>query len=83
MVLSRTPCDSSLHEEHASVAPFGKPQWRTAFTADRVAIETVDGEVVQERLHPRASFDGLRGPDLRPVRDLLLVSIDLSDFRLN
>jgi hypothetical protein len=24
----------------------------------------------------------LRGPDLRPVRDLLLVSIDLSNFRL-
>jgi hypothetical protein len=23
-----------------------------------------------------------RGPDLQPVRDLLLVSIDLSDFRL-
>jgi hypothetical protein len=48
----------SLHEERASVAPFGKPEWRTAFTADRVAIETVDGEIVKERQHPRASFDG-------------------------
>jgi hypothetical protein len=48
----------SLHEERASVAPFGKPEWRTAFTADRVAIETVGGEVVRERLHPRASFEG-------------------------
>lgn len=48
----------SLHEERASVAPFGKPEWRTAFTADRVAIETVDGELVRERLHPRASFEG-------------------------
>jgi hypothetical protein len=48
----------SLHEERASVAPFGKPEWRTAFTADRVAIETVDGEVVRERLDPRAAFEG-------------------------
>jgi hypothetical protein len=48
----------SLHEERASVAPFGKPEWRTAFTADRVAIETVDGELVRERLHPRGSFEG-------------------------
>jgi hypothetical protein len=34
-----------LHEEWAAVAPFGKPGWRTAFTAGRVAIETNDGEV--------------------------------------
>jgi len=47
----------SLHEEFASVAPFGNPGWRTAFTADRVAIETVGGEVVQERMDPRASFN--------------------------
>jgi hypothetical protein len=48
----------ALHEERASVAPFGKPEWRTAFTANRVAIETIDGEVVQERMDPRASFEG-------------------------
>jgi hypothetical protein len=47
-----------LDEEWASVAPFGKPEWRTAFTAERVAIETHDGEVVQERIQPRASFAG-------------------------
>ena len=47
-----------LHEQRASVTPFGKPEWRTAFTAQRVAIETVGGEVVQERLDPRASFKG-------------------------
>ena len=34
-----------LHAEWAAVAPFGKPGWRTAFTAGRVAIETNDGEV--------------------------------------
>lgn len=48
----------SLHEQRASVAPFGKPEWRTAFTANRVAIETVDGDVVQERSNPRAAFSG-------------------------
>jgi len=47
-----------LHEQLASVTPFGNPEWRTAFTAQRVAIETAGGEVVQERLDPRASFKG-------------------------
>lgn len=46
----------ALHEEKATLAPYGKPEWRSAFTADRVAIETGEDEVIQERLHPRASF---------------------------
>lgn len=46
----------SLHEEFASVAPFGKPDWRTAFTSDRVAIETTSGELIRERKNPRAAF---------------------------
>jgi len=48
----------SLHEEFASVAPFGQPNWRTNFRADRVAIETTDGDVVKERKDPRESFSG-------------------------
>ena len=28
------------HEESASISPFGQPDWRMAFTPDRVAIET-------------------------------------------
>jgi hypothetical protein len=48
----------SLREEFASVTPFGKPNWRTSFRPDRVAIETLDGNVVRERSNPRASFDG-------------------------
>ncbi|MEU9337154.1 hypothetical protein AB0D49_29010 [Streptomyces sp. NPDC048290] len=47
-----------LHEERASVAPFGAPDQRTDFTADRVAIERTDGTVVAERPFPRTSFDG-------------------------
>jgi len=37
-----------LHEMRASVAPFGAPDQRTAFTADRVAIERTDGTPVAE-----------------------------------
>jgi hypothetical protein len=48
----------ALHAETASVAPFGQPDWRTAFEPDRVAIETTSGETVRERVDPRASFAG-------------------------
>ncbi|MFJ4844744.1 MULTISPECIES: hypothetical protein [unclassified Streptomyces] len=47
-----------LHEERASVRPFGAPDQRTAFTPGRVAIERTDGTVVAERPDPRASFAG-------------------------
>ena len=48
----------SLHEEWASVTPFGASNQRTAFTPDRIAIETTDGKVVAERQNPRQSFEG-------------------------
>lgn len=48
----------ALHAEIASVGPFGQPDWRTAFTPDRIAIETTSGTVVRERAEPRASFAG-------------------------
>jgi hypothetical protein len=48
----------TLHEEFASVFPFGKPDWRTHFTPRRVAIETTTGVVVRERSDPRSLFDG-------------------------
>jgi len=44
-----------LHEERASVTPFG-PGRRTRFTPDRIAIETLGGELVAERLDPRSTF---------------------------
>jgi len=46
----------SLHEEFASVTPYGQPDWRTSFTANRIAIETTAGALVRERIDPRASF---------------------------
>jgi len=48
----------SLHEEFASVFPFGQADWRTRFTPPRVAIETTAGATVRERDDPRRSFDG-------------------------
>jgi hypothetical protein len=49
---------ASLHEEFASVVPFGQTNWRTSFRPERVAIETTDGVVVKERTDPRSSFVG-------------------------
>ena len=48
----------SLHQQRASVTPFGAPDQKTAFTANRIAIEKLDGTVVAERFNPRALFDG-------------------------
>jgi hypothetical protein len=48
----------SLHQEWASVTPFGASNQRTAFTPDRIAIETTDGSLVAERRNPRQSFEG-------------------------
>jgi hypothetical protein len=48
----------SMKEEFASVTPFGQPNWRTNFSPEYLAIETLDGEVVQKRKSPRASFYG-------------------------
>ena len=48
----------ALRKEWASHSPFGKPTLRTSFEPHRVAIETTDGRVVEERLAPRDSFAG-------------------------
>jgi hypothetical protein len=42
-----------LHEERASVTPYGAPDQRTMFTPDRVAIEKPDGAVVAQRYASR------------------------------
>src|SRR5258708_17169757 len=58
----------TLHQESASISPFGQPDWRMAFTPDRVAIETITGAIVSERSDPRASY---AGHVLETVWDLL------------
>jgi hypothetical protein len=47
-----------LHEERTSLLPFGAPDQRMAFTPERVAVETLDGAVVAERLQPHDAFSG-------------------------
>ena len=47
-----------LHEQRASILPYGAPDQRTMFTPDRVAIEKLDGALVAERYAPRDSFAG-------------------------
>jgi hypothetical protein len=47
-----------LHEERSSVFPYGKPDQRTMFTPDRIAIEKLDGTLISERHAPRDSFAG-------------------------
>ena len=42
----------SLHEERASLKPFGDPDWHTEFTPERIAIVRSDGSVVKERIAP-------------------------------
>ena len=48
----------SLHEEMTSLFPFGRPDWSTTFTPDRVAIQTVTGVIIAEQFDPRASIAG-------------------------
>jgi hypothetical protein len=48
----------ALRREWVSHSPFLKPNLRTSFEPHRVAIETTDGLVVEERAQPRGSFAG-------------------------
>ena len=45
-----------LDKERASHRPFGRQDRHSSFQPDRVAIETSDGQVVEERANPRESF---------------------------
>jgi hypothetical protein len=47
-----------LHEERASVTPFGAPDQRTSFTPERVAIEKLDGAVVAQNRDFAALYAG-------------------------
>ncbi|MGY4921937.1 hypothetical protein [Streptomyces sp. 900105755] len=55
-ILSHVAVRLDLHQQRASHYPFTAPHLRTSFTAQRVAVETVSGEVTAERNDPRASF---------------------------
>jgi len=57
-VLDDVVVTASLHQERASHRPFGAADRHSAFTPERVAIETDDGAVVEALDEPRASFAG-------------------------
>jgi hypothetical protein len=57
-VLADVFARASLHEERESHHPFGAPNLRSEFTPGRVAIETMEGEVIEAMDQPRASFAG-------------------------
>jgi hypothetical protein len=48
----------ALRRQWASHSPFLESNLRTSFEPHRVAIETTDGLVIEERLRPRDSFAG-------------------------
>jgi hypothetical protein len=48
----------ATNREWASLTPFGADDQRTNFTADRIAIERMDGTVVKERLNPSEHAEG-------------------------
>ncbi|MGW3689351.1 hypothetical protein [Streptomyces sp. NPDC005125] len=57
-VLSHAAVRLDLHRQHASHYPFTASHLQTSVTAQRAAVETVDGEVEAERFDPHASFPG-------------------------
>jgi len=48
----------ATQREWASVFPYGADDQRTDFTANRIAIEKLDGTVVKERLNPSEHAEG-------------------------
>jgi hypothetical protein len=57
-VLDDVYVTANLHHEWESHHPFGAPDRKSAFTPQRVALETGDGTVVEALDQPRASFAG-------------------------
>src|SRR2546425_2437131 len=57
-VLDDVVVTASLDEERVSHRPFGATDRHSAFSPERVAIETDDGSVVEALDQPRASFTG-------------------------
>jgi hypothetical protein len=59
-VLSEETLDMDAHREHLVYTPFTAPDRSSVFDVDpeRVTIQTIDGEVIERRIDPRASFAG-------------------------
>lgn len=49
---------ATIHNETLLLKGYRKPDWRMRFTPDRVVVETMNEEIVEERINPRQSFVG-------------------------
>jgi hypothetical protein len=49
---------SSTREQVTSITPFGGPGRCSRYSPGRVAIETLEGQVLRERVDPRSAFSG-------------------------
>jgi hypothetical protein len=57
-VLEHASVKVDLRKESATHWPFAPTDYRSSFTPQRVAIETRDGQVIEDLLNPRESFKG-------------------------
>src|SRR5260221_4817088 len=57
-VLDDVTITVDLRNEKASHYPFGSPDRRSRFEPQRVGLENANGEVLEELLQPRSSFQG-------------------------
>jgi len=57
-VLDDVTITVDLRNEKASHWPFGSPDRRSRFEPQRVALGNVNGEILEELLQPRSSFQG-------------------------
>jgi hypothetical protein len=57
-----------LHEQKASLYPFGSPDQQSSFSANRIAIEKLDGKLVTERIgNPSEIIEHLKLPQWDPL----------------
>lgn len=49
-----------LHEERASLLPYGAPDQRSVFTPEKIIIEKVDGTLIAERRSPKDFSPAIR-----------------------
>src|SRR5690348_16606278 len=60
-ILGEQTVDLDARREHIGLTPFGGADWTLEFDAgpECVVVRDVEGDVVEERTDPRASFAGL------------------------
>src|ERR1700704_1820413 len=86
-VLGDVTVTVDLRNEKVSHWPFGSPDRRSRFEPQRVALENANGEVLEELLQPRLSFQGhtLRDPLERFATGIFcrMRDVDLSQYSVS